>query len=452
MRLLNNRAGPPYQTGRLMMLQLYRTLTTVGRPLIRLYLAYRQAKGKEDRNRFSERLGRPGRARPEGLMIWVHAASVGEALSLLPLIEKLLAENDQLNVLMTTGTVTSAHLMTERLPARAFHQYMPVDCLAYIQPFLDHWRPDLALWAESEFWPNMITESHARNIPMILVNGRISPRSFAGWQRQRKLINRLLTSFQLCLGQSEGDAERLRALGTPNAQYLGNLKFSAPALPVDDVELANLKSVIGTRPFWLAASTHPGEEDIIAQVQSSLRATIPNVLCISVPRHPERGEAICDIFNRAKLKAARRSQSQPITDQTDVYVADTIGELGLFFRLCDIVFMGKSMLTDNARNGGQNPLEPARLNCAIVQGPHTMNFADITERLRAAEAFCEVADEHSLTATLKELLQNQTLCQQLAKAATDVANSESDTLDRLSDAITPFLSAPAAQDTNDANA
>jgi 3-deoxy-D-manno-octulosonic-acid transferase len=435
-----------------MILPLYRTLTTVGRPLIRLYLAYRQAKGKEDRDRFAERLGRPGRARPEGSLIWVHAASVGESLSLLPLIEKLLSDNKKLTVLITTGTVTSARLMAERLPTRAFHQYVPVDCLAYVKPFLDHWQPDLVLWAESEFWPNMIIELHGHNIPMVLVNGRISPRSFAGWQRQPKLINRLLTSFKLCLGQTEEDAERLRSLGAPNATCLGNLKFSAPVLPVDNAELINLKSAIGTRPFWLAASTHPGEEDIIAQVQSSLRTTVPDVLCISVPRHPERGDAVCDIFNRAGLTTAQRSQTQPLTPQTNVYIADTLGELGLFFRLCDIVFMGKSLLADKARNGGQNPLEPARLNCAIVQGPHTMNFADITERLRAAQAFREVTDQQSFAAVLEDLLKNQSLCQQLAQEAKKVAESESGTLDRLSDAITPFLLAPSTQDTTNANA
>ena len=438
-----------------MILPLYRTLTTVGRPLIRLYLAYRKSNGKEDRARFQERLGQPERSRPDGALVWVHAASVGESLSLLPLIEKLIHDNERLHILMTTGTVTSARLMAERLPERAFHQYVPVDCLAYVRPFLDHWRPDLVLWAESEFWPNMITESHGRGIPMVLVNGRISPRSFAGWRRQSKLIKRLLTSFHLCLGQTDDDAERLRTLGATNAQCLGNLKFSAPPLPADETELTGLRSTIGSRPFWLAASTHPGEEDIIAQVHMSLRSSYPDLLSIVVPRHPKRGDAVVEIFNRAGLTTAQRSQGQPLTPQTEIYLADSLGELGLFFRLCDIVFMGKSLLSNNAhgdsRGGGQNPLEPARLNCAIVQGSHTMNFADITERLRAAQAFCEVTDPQTLTDRLGDLLNDQDLCQRLAQAAASVADSESGALDRLSDAIAPLLPPASTQDIDNAN-
>ena len=433
-----------------MILPLYRTLTMMGRPLIRLFLAYRRAQGKEDPKRFAERLGQPGRARPEGSLVWVHAASVGESLSLLPLIKRLLNDSPGLHILMTTGTVTSARLMAERLPPRAFHQFVPVDCLAYVQPFLDHWRPDLVLWAESEFWPNMITEAHARGIPMVLVNGRISPRSFVGWQRQGKLIKRLLSSFRLCLGQTEGDAERLRALGAQTAQCVGNLKFSADPLPADANELTTLKSMIGTRPYWLAASTHPGEEEIIAQVHTSLQSTIPNVLTIVVPRHPERGDDIRNIFTDAGLATAQRSQAQTVTPQTDVYIADTLGELGLFFSLNEIVFMGKSLNSHDGKGGGQNPLEPALLNCAIIQGPHTTNFADITERLRAADAFHEVANQEQLTHAVEELLKNDNLRQNLATAAAAFVQSEGRVLDRLRGVIMPLLNA-TTQDQNDEN-
>ena len=185
-----------------MMLPLYRLVSGIGAPAISLYLAIRKARGKEDRDRFAERLGRPGRDRPSGPLIWTHAASIGESISLLPLIGRLVTEISGVSVLVTTGTVTSARLMAKRLPEGAFHQYVPVDRIPYVRRFLDHWRPDLALWAESEFWPNLITETVARKIPMVLINGRISPRSFSGWKRFGGLIKRLLEGFDLCLGQT----------------------------------------------------------------------------------------------------------------------------------------------------------------------------------------------------------------------------------------------------------
>ena len=212
-----------------MLLALYRAVTTLGLPLIRVYLAQRKARGKEDAPRFGERLGHPGRPRPDGPLIWLHAASVGESLSMLPLVRGIL--DGERTVLVTTGTVTSARMMAERLPEGALHQYVPVDRLAYVRRFLDHWRPDLVLWAESEFWPNMLSEAASRRIPMILVNGRVSPRSFAGWQRARGAIAPLLGGFSLCLGQTEGDAERLAILGAQRTKCLGNLKFAAPRCP-----------------------------------------------------------------------------------------------------------------------------------------------------------------------------------------------------------------------------
>ncbi|MEQ8936954.1 MAG: 3-deoxy-D-manno-octulosonic acid transferase, partial [Amphiplicatus sp.] len=427
MRMRARRARRAQRTGRLMTLPLYRTLTVWGRPLIRLYLAYRKTKGKEDPVRFSERLGHAGRDRPAGFLVWAHAASVGESLSLLPLIERLLGDRPDLNILVTTGTVTSATLMAERLPAGAFHQYMPVDCPPYVRRFLDHWRPDLVLWAESEFWPNMITALKDRAVPLVLINGRVSLRSFKGWQRHAKLIGHLLSAFSLCLGQTDGDAERLRILGARDARCLGNLKFAVPPLPCDERDLEALKQAVGARPRWLAASTHPGEEEIVARVHRNLRETFPDLLTVVVPRHPERGADIARTAENAGLTAARRSANEPLSAQTDIYIADTLGELGLFFRVCEVVFMGKSLVP----LGGQNPLEPAKLDCAILQGPHTANFAEMTERLKAARAFREVAGENELPDAVRGLLNDGTLRAHLIEAASTFAESESGVLDRL---------------------
>jgi len=418
-----------------MMLPFYRVVTAAGGPLIRLYLTFRLATGKEDRARFGERLGQAGRPRPQGPVVWVHAASVGESLSMLPLVERLRDDRPDVSVLVTTGTVTSARLMADRLPDGAFHQYVPVDRLAYVCRFLDHWQPDLALWAESEFWPNLISETVGQGVPMILINGRVSPRAFAGWQRYRRLIRRLLAGFTLCLGQTEADTERLSTLGAQRTKYLGNLKFAAPALPADEDDLARLRATIDGRPRWLAASTHAGEEEIAGRVHRRLAAKHPGLLTVIVPRHPQRGRQIVEDLRAAGLEVALRSSAGPVTDATEVYVADTMGELGLFYRLAGIVFMGKSLVP----HGGQNPLEAARLDCALIYGPHMTNFADIVGRLRDAGASEEVADEAALAAAVDRLLADGGDRTRRAAAAQEVAAAEAGVLDAVMNELAPFL-------------
>lgn len=418
-----------------MMLSLYRFVSTTGVPVIRLYLGLRKAQGKEDPARFKERLGHPGKARPDGPLVWAHAASVGESLSLLPLVERLIQDRPGLNVLVTTGTVTSSRLMADRLPDGAIHQYIPVDRVSYVRRFLDHWRPDLALWVESEFWPNLIVETAGRNIPMILINGRISPRSFLGWQRFGGLIKKVLSCFDLCLAQADADAERLRRLGAVSAICAGNLKFAAPPLPADAAALSKLQDAVGDRPRWLAASTHPGEETIVAGVHQRLKAAHPGLLTVIVPRHPDRGAEIAALLRGQKLAVSRRSNEDAIGPQTDIYLADTMGEMGLFFRLAGIVFMGKSLVP----LGGQNPLEAARLDCAIVHGPHMMNFEDMTENLKTAAAAVEVADEAALEIVIGRLLDDENERGRMIAAAGEWAAAEAGVLDAVVDELAPFL-------------
>ncbi|OHC75250.1 MAG: 3-deoxy-D-manno-octulosonic acid transferase [Rhodospirillales bacterium RIFCSPLOWO2_02_FULL_58_16] len=418
-----------------MMLRAYRVVTILGAPLIRLYLAWRKALGKEDRARFGERLGRPGRPRPDGPLVWLHAASVGESISMLPLIERLPAYKPGLSVLVTTGTVTSAKLMIERLPKGAFHQYIPVDRPSYVRRFLDHWRPDLALWAESEFWPNLISGTAGRGIPMILINGRISPRSYIGWQRGKSLINRLLSSFTLCLGQTEDDVGRLLSLGAGTAKCLGNIKFAASPLPVDEAELSRMEAVIKGRPRWLAASTHPGEEEIVGRVHGKLKSRCPDLLSIIAPRHPQRGGEIAEALRAAGFTVALRSRLDEINKDIDIYVADTLGELGLFYRLCDVVFIGKSMTP----SGGQNPLEAARLNCAVIHGPHMANFDEIARSLKQAGGSVEAADEAELAAQVEKLLGSGNERIILSQAAMAFAGAGTGVLDLVMAELTPFL-------------
>ncbi|HEV2302178.1 MAG TPA: 3-deoxy-D-manno-octulosonic acid transferase, partial [Stellaceae bacterium] len=383
-----------------MLPRLYRTLTRLSRPLVLAYLAYRRRRGKEDAQRFGERFGRPGMARPAGPLVWIHAASVGEATTMLGLIERLLRARAMLEILITTGTVASAHLLEQRLPARARHQFVPVDLPDAVARFLDHWRPSLALWVESELWPNLILATRARGIPMVLVNGRLSTRSFRHWRWSPGLIAPVLESFQLCLAQDSKQASRLGRLGARHVAEAGDLKSAAERLPVDRRELSRLEQQIGARPRWLAASTHPGEEEVAADVHQRLAPTHPELLTIIVPRHPLRGEAIGRMLGARGLSTARRSTSDPIATDTNVYIADTMGELGLFYSLAGIAFVGGSL----SRKGGHNPFEAARLGCAVLHGPDMSNCAVMATALAAAGASETITDAEGLAHVVATLL------------------------------------------------
>ena len=346
-----------------------------------LYLRWRVRQGKEAPERLAERYGFAA-TRPEGPLLWLHAASVGEMLSALPLIEALLQANAALEILVTTGTVTSARLLGQRLPEaiapRVRHRYAPMDVPRWAARFLDGWRPDGAVFIESELWPNLIAAARRRKIPLALVNGRMSERSAWGWRWAPRLVREMLSSFRLVLGQTEADRARLAALGAADAQCWGNLKDAAPPLPVDAAALARLRRLLAGRPVFLAASTHPGEEAIGAAAHDALLAAHPDLLTIIVPRHPERGEAIASTLSQHN-PTRRAADADPVPG-TGIYIADTLGELGLFYRLATVAFIGGSLVP----HGGQNPLEPARLGCPILLGPHSWNFAEPVARLLAA--------------------------------------------------------------------
>jgi len=417
-----------------MSLTLYRGLTNAAEPLIRYYLERRRAQGKEDTDRFGERFGEASRPRPAGALAWIHGASVGESLSALALIDRLLAERPDFHVLMTTGTVTSAKLLDTRLPPRAFHQYVPVDHAGWIQRFLEHWKPDLALWLESELWPNMIQGVAETGTPLVLLNGRMSETSFLRWKRVPFLIRPLLAEFALCLGQDEEQTQRLAALGAPKALSVGNLKYAAQPLPADEATLATLGAAIDSRPVWLASSTHAGEEAVAGRVHRALAPAHPRLLTMIAPRHPDRAPEIAAELQAQGLTVARRSAGdQP--GRADIYLADTLGELGLFYRLAPIVFMGKTLLHE----GGHNPLEPAQLDCALVSGPHMQNFAAVQDKLRAAQAVVEVADEAALAQAVGALLGDPARRAQLAHAARRVAAAEAGVLDAVLRELKPWL-------------
>ncbi len=418
---------------------LYRAATVLGAPGVRLYLRWRLRRGKEDRARLPERLGFASIPRPAGPLVWVHAASVGESLSILPLVSRLRKEASAPRVLVTTGTVTSAKLMAERLPEGAFHQFSPVDLPTAVLRFLDHWRPDLVLWVESEFWPNLLSEFRGRGLPAVLVNARLSDRSFRGWRRLAGFAAELLASFRLSLAQSEETADRLRSLGGTNIECVGNLKYAADPLPAKGDALAAVQGELKGRPCWLAASVHPREEQVAARVHRGLKARYPGLLTVVVPRHPTLGLKMAASLHAQGLTIARRAAGDAITAETDVYLADTLGELGLFYRLAPVVFVGGSLVP----HGGQNLLEPARLDCAILHGPHIENFTHIAEALAGAEAAWQVADADGLATAVDSLLKDPERGLRMAAAAKRVAEGEAGVLDRILEKLAPFLETPA---------
>ncbi len=402
------------------MLGLYRFLTRVLSPVLRLYLHRRRRAGKEHPERMPERFGRPGRERPPGRLIWLHAASVGEANSVLPLITALSASAAPPNILLTTGTVTSARLMEDRLPAGAIHQFVPIDTPGAVDRFLEHWHPDLALWLESEFWPNLILETHRRGVPMMLINARLSPQSYRRWRRQPNVIGPILQSFAACFARSDKEARQLNELGAKDARYCGDLKAAAPPLPADPDALKDLSLLMADRPRWLAASTHDGEEAAAAVCHKALKDSLSGLLTTIVPRHPERGAAIQAALAGQGLTIARRSLGERPDDKTDIYVADTLGELGLFYRLHEVAFIGGSLVA----HGGQNPMEAARLDCTVLHGPHVFNFGDVYGELTAAGAARLVEDGPALEQELSRLLQSPDIVRQrVASAATAAAAS-----------------------------
>lgn len=423
-------------------LALYRSVTSVGGPFINYYLRRRLAQGKEHPERFLERQGQASRIRPAGPLAWIHAASVGEAQSALILIQHMLRRRTDLHVLVTTGTITSAEIMSERLPARSFHQFVPVDRIRWVRRFLDHWDPDFAIWVESEFWPNLIHETAERNIPITLVNGRISRKSFANWRQAPGFIRGVLACFRLCLTQTEEEASRFKGLGAARVLCHGNLKYSAEPLPVDEDEWDRISAKIARRPVWLAASTHPGEENIVAEAHDIIKNFHPNLLTMIVPRHPNRGAEIAAMLTAQGLKVGRRSIGDPIDPTAEVYIADTLGELGLFYRLAPIAFVGGSMHS----HGGHNPLEAAQLDCTILHGPDMTNFKTVAEELSVAHGAIEVADAHALADAISRLLTNPEEAAEIAESAARVAAKNYAVVDLVMESLTPFLDALPHED------
>ena len=383
--------------------------------------------------RLAERRGEASLARPAGPLVWVHGASVGEMLAVVPLIERIQARD--ISVLVTTGTVTSAALADQRLPAGVIHQFVPLDVPKFVDRFLDHWRPDLTLFVESDLWPNLILACSERKIPLIIVNGRVSERSFGRWRLAPGTIAALLGRFDLCLAQSSDNARRFAQLGAPRVSSTGNLKLDVPAPPADVATLNRFRALIGLREVVAAASTHPGEESAVIGAHRRLRAKTPTLLTVIAPRHPERGESIAEIGKVAGLTVALRSRGELPKRDVDIYIADTVGELGLVYRIAPNVFMGGSLAT----HGGQNPIEAIRLGAAVLHGPCVWNFAEIYSTLDKAHGAELVVDDEALTSRLAAWLADPAARAAVVNAAKQTMDTLGGALERTLAALDPYL-------------
>ncbi|HVY83699.1 MAG TPA: 3-deoxy-D-manno-octulosonic acid transferase, partial [Caulobacterales bacterium] len=367
----------------------YRGAVAALGPFAGLWLDSRVRAGKEDAARLGERFGHYAQTRPDGALIWLHGASVGESGVALQLVDALAARDPSLSFVLSSGTRTSAELIAKRAPKRATHIYAPLDRTDAVRRFLAHWRPDLGVFVESEMWPNLILEAQAAGAPLALVNARMSPSSLARLARWPAAAKRLLDAFSLLLAADRRTADALSMLIDRSVPCVGNIKLAAPAPPVDETKRALLANQIGNRHVWLAASTHAGEDEIVLRAHARLREHFPDALLIIAPRHPERGENIARLADNAP----RRSLDQS-AEGASVYIADTLGELGLFYSLSSVSFIGGSLLPSLK---GHNPVEAAHFDCAILSGPYVESFSDLYGTLFAASAAARVTDDDDIS-------------------------------------------------------
>ncbi len=414
-------------------LYIYSGLGSVVYPFSGPFLRARARRGKEDRERRAERYGYPSWDRPNGPLVWLHAASVGESLAIMPLIERM--ESFGINLVLTTGTVTSAAIVEKRVSKLTIHQYVPMDVGRAVRRFLDHWQPDLAIFAESEIWPATIRELSKRDIPQVLVNARMSDRSNERWQKRPALARAIFRHLSQVIAQSELDGERFRNLGAPWVSVAGNLKVDVGMPVANEKEVATMVQSLGKRPRWVAVSTHDGEEALAAEVHKMVRAHAPGLLSIIVPRHPDRADQIRKVLEEHGLVVVTRSSGEPVEEATDVLLGDTIGEMGFYLRLAPIAFMGKSL----SATGGQNPLEPAVVACAVLSGRHVENFRDTYQQLLDGGGAKLVKDEKMLAAYVLHLLRNPNQLTAMRQASRATVAKMSGALERTSKTLDPYI-------------
>ncbi|MEL6299018.1 MAG: glycosyltransferase N-terminal domain-containing protein [Pseudomonadota bacterium] len=425
--------APPLGIG--LRLKLYRALTALASPAVPLLLNRRERKGKEDPKRRPERLAQTTHHRPSGPLVWFHAASIGEANAIMPVIHEIARARPDHTMLLTTGTRTSAQLASDRLPVGAIHQVIPFDTPAAMRRFLAHWQPSLAVLTESDLWPNLLVETSARSVPIVLANARISLRSFQRWRKVPGLAGQLFSRIRVVLAQDKSIARRFRSLGARDVRQFGNLKIDAPGQAIDATARARVGMALGNRPVFLAASTHDGEEEIVIAAHKSLRDRVGDLITIIVPRHPERGDAVADAIRASDLSFSRRSRGEMPSAAHEIYLADTIGELALFFDCADAAFIGGSLVP----HGGQNPIEAVRAGCPVMTGPRVSNFAEVYHHLLTAGGAATVTDATTMAATAERWLTSAEARAETQAAATHALETLSGALAKTCNVILELL-------------
>jgi 3-deoxy-D-manno-octulosonic-acid transferase len=417
-------------------LALYAAATAAVEPVAPFLLRRRAARGREAPGRLDERLGRAGLARPDGPLVWLHGVSVGESLSLLPLIEALRTGRPDLALLVTSGTVTSADLLARRLAPGVLHQFAPVDTPGAVRRFLAHWRPQAGLFVESELWPNLILAAARRGVKLALLSARMTEDSARRWAWAPGSAAALLGAFDLVLPQDPETETRLRRLGAATGSQL-NLKLTGQAPPADEAEVGRLRAAMGGRRTLLAVSTHPGEEALIARalVAAGIR---PQPLLIVAPRHPDRGPTVAAELTGLGFAVARRAAGQPLGPDITAYVADTLGELGLLLRCACVVVMGGGFAEGI---GGHNLLEPARLGLPVITGPHNFNAAAVHAEMLDEVAVLEAADEAQLARHLRGLFADPMIARRIGEAALAYAERQGQALETALTCLRPLLPA-----------
>lgn len=378
----------------------YKGVTGLLDPMVPLVLRRRVASGKEDGDRTQERRGYASRPRPPGPLVWMHGASIGESQVLLLLFEALKKERPDLSALITTQTRTSADLIARRSLPDLIHQVAPFDTPFSCKRFLNHWKPDLAVFAEGDIWPNLISHLDKRRIPRLLINARMTEKSFDGWMRFPALAKRLFGGFDQILAANTRTYDGLRQFAGRSVKLVGNLKYAAPPLHADMDEVLKLKAVVGERPVLAALSTHPGEDEKLISAWKTLKTEIPDLLLILAPRHPERGSDILTLCEEAKTYHRSEGGTPDPADQ--IWVCDTLGELGLWMRLSSLVFLGGGLPGSEVH--GHNPIEPLKLDRLVLSFPDVSNFRQEFDDMVASGAAILVSDEDQLIAEAKPYL------------------------------------------------
>ena len=413
------------------LLLIYKILSIILFPIIALIILFRIFQNKEIASRIKERFGLSSKKRPRGKLIWINASSIGEYLATISLIKKIRKIKPKTKILLTTNTKTSAILANKITNKNIFHQFTPHDNPLVIKKFLNYWQPSLVFWMESEFWPIILNETRKYGVKIILLNGRMSNKSFKNWNYFKFFFKEIISNFSLVFTMSKIDEKNFKKLGARNIKFIGNLKFSNQELSYDKKIEKKITKIIRNRPVWLAASTHPGEEIFVSGIHLKLkqRANIKNLLTIIVPRNIKRS---LKIKNKIKLNipSTQLFQSKSIPRNTEIIIDDSVGQLEIWYKKIKTVFLGKSL----PPRGGQNPIEPARNGCAIISGKMS-NFQEIENEMLNSNCILKTDNDEKFYSIAKDCIKGSSHITNVRKNAKKYVKSKSYILDKTIKAI-----------------